>query len=189
MSPASTIMRSSPSSKTIMFLPISPSPPRGMTRSLSTICSDKAHLLGLAVHLADCVARGEPGQGVAAQTDDELGPDDLDLLLQVLAAGVDLAGKRVAVAGRAALDDVGDEYLLPPEADGGDQFVQEAAGRANEGAGPLVLVEAGRLTHEQQFRVGRTFTGDGVGGGAAAPAVGAGSDAPVQLFELAHELS
>src|SRR3972149_5057448 len=45
MSPASTMMRSSPSSKTIMFLPISPSPPRGITRSLSAICSEEPHLL------------------------------------------------------------------------------------------------------------------------------------------------
>src|SRR3990170_4519737 len=40
MRPASTTMRSSAYSKTIMFLPISPRPPRGMTRSLPLLISD-----------------------------------------------------------------------------------------------------------------------------------------------------
>src|SRR3972149_11541674 len=46
MRPASTRMRSSPSSTTIMFLPISPRPPRGMTRSLSAML-EESHLLWL----------------------------------------------------------------------------------------------------------------------------------------------
>src|SRR3990172_6613781 len=40
MRPTSTTMRSSAYSKTIMLLPISPSPPRGMTRSLPLFMSD-----------------------------------------------------------------------------------------------------------------------------------------------------
>ena len=46
-SPASTTMRSSPSSKTVMFLPISPSPPSGMIRSVSaTVRSLRTELDG-----------------------------------------------------------------------------------------------------------------------------------------------
>src|SRR4030042_18995 len=128
--PASTMMRSSPISKTIMFLPISPRPPKGITRSLSALCLEEPHLLGLeiqsgvlrwrltglfqhggylaevffdnvahvtgvegggrvvhgnevnavpylgvAVNLADGVAGKEPGQGIAAQADDNFGLD------------------------------------------------------------------------------------------------------------------
>src|SRR3989304_10136846 len=46
MRPASTMVRSSPSSKTIMFLPISPRPPRGITRSFSVML-EEPHLLWL----------------------------------------------------------------------------------------------------------------------------------------------
>src|SRR3972149_11982120 len=164
MRPASTMMRSSPSSKTIMFLPISPRPPRGITRSLSAIWLEEAHLLrlefrggllrgrlaglfqyrrylaevffddvahvagvegggrvvhgdevdavlhlGLAVNLADGLAGGEPGQGVAAQADDHLGPDEFDLALEVLAAGLPPPPGRGAGVWGAAPGGVGDE--------------------------------------------------------------------------------
>src|SRR3990170_4484984 len=46
MRPASTMMRSWASSKTIMFLPISPRPPRGITRSFSVMLQEP-HLLRL----------------------------------------------------------------------------------------------------------------------------------------------
>src|SRR3972149_5859642 len=198
ISPASTMIRSSPSSKTVMFLPISPRPPRGITRSLSAMLQE-THLLRhrlrrdllrwsacgggplqdrrdlleilldhlahvarvkgrrrmvhrdevdavldprLAVRLADRIAREEPGQRIAAQAHDHLRPDELDLALQVLAAGLDLPRQRVAVVGRPALHNVGDEHLLPRQAYGGEQLLQEAPGRADEGAGLLVLVEA-----------------------------------------------
>src|SRR3990170_578361 len=165
MRPASTMMRSSPSSKTIMFLPISPRPPRGITRSFSAMLQEPhllrlrfrsrllrrrlagpfqhrrylaevffyhlAHVsrvqrrrrvvhgdeidavphLRLAVHLADGVTRGEPGQGVAPQADDDLRLYQLDLPLEVLAAGVDLPGERGAGVWGGGLDDVGGEQL------------------------------------------------------------------------------
>src|SRR3990172_4426296 len=199
MRPASTMMRSWPSSRTIMFLPISPRPPRGITRSLSGMLQEPhllrlrlrsrllrrrracpfqhrrylaevffnhfAHVagvqrrrrvvhgdevdavlhLGLAVHLADGVAWGEPGQGVAPQAHDHLRLYQLDLPLEVLPAGVDLSGQRVAVVRWAALDDVRDEHLIAAQVDRRDQLVQEAPGRADEGAGLLGLVEAGAL--------------------------------------------
>src|SRR3989337_2882296 len=235
MRPASTMMRSSPSSKTIMFLPISPRPPRGITRSfpvmleephllwlrlrsrlrrrsacggrplqhrryLSEVFFDHlAHVarvqrrrrvvhgdevdavlhLRLAVHLADGVARGEPGQGVAPQAHDDPGLYQLDLPLEVLSAGIDLPGERVAVVRRATLDDVRDEHLVAAQTDGRDQLVQEAPGRADQGARLLVLVEARRLAHEQHFGVRWAFTGDSVGAGAAEVAVRAGGDSLV----------
>src|SRR3990172_6257655 len=230
MRPASTMMRSSPSSKTIMFLPISPRPPRGITRSFSAMLQEPhllrlrfrsrllrrrlagpfqqrrylaevflyhlAHVsrvqrrrrvvhgdeidavphLRLAVHLADHVAREEPGQGVAAQANDDPGPYQLDLALEVLAAGLDLPGQRVAVVRWPALDDVRDEHLLAAQAAGGDKLFQKTPGRAGEGTGLLVLVESRRLADKQHFSVRRAFTGDSVGAGAAEVAVGAGSD-------------
>src|SRR3990170_777929 len=233
MRPASTMMRSSPSSKTIMFLPISPRPPRGITRSFSAMLEEShllrlrlrsrlfrrrlagplqhrrylaevffdhlAHVarvqrrrrvvhgdevdavlhLRLAVHLADGVARGEPGQGVAPQAHDDPGLYQLDLPLEVLSAGIDLPGQRVAGVRRAALDDVRDEHLVAAQADGRDEFVQEASGRADEGTRLLVLVEARRLAHEQHFGVRWAFTGDSVGAGAAEVAVRAGGDSLV----------
>src|SRR3990172_5197106 len=217
-----------PASTRIMFLPISPRPPRGITRSFSAILEEPhllrlrlrsrllrrrlagpfqhrrylaevffdhlAHVarvqrccrvvhgdevdavphLRLAMHLADRFAGEEPGQGVAPQADDDPGPYQLDLPLEVLPAGVHLPGERVAVVRWAALDDVRNEHLVAAQADGGDQLVQEASGRADEGARLLVLVEARRLAHEQHFSVRRAPTRGSGGAGAAEGAGGAG---------------
>ena len=68
--------------------------------------------------------------------------DQLELAEQVVLAGVDLLRQRVAVAGRAAFEDVGDEDVAAREADLLEQRVEQPAGLADERQALLVLVRA-----------------------------------------------
>ena len=66
-------------------------------------------------------------------------------------AGGDLDRERVAVGGRAALDDVGDIAAGPVYGELlGEQLVQQLAGAPDEGLTGQVLVMARRLTDEHQ---------------------------------------
>ena len=132
---------------------------------------------GPAVHLGDAcgVARQELGGEVAERADD-LGPDDLDLPEQVRAAGLDLLRLRVAVVGRAALEDVGDVDLLARHADGREQLLEQLAGLAYERPALLVLVVAGRLSHEHQVGAGVSLAEHGLGARGPERAPGAALD-------------
>ena len=59
---------------------------------------------------------------------------------EVRRAGRDLVGLGVAVAGRPALDDVGDEDVVAPPADVAEQVHEQAAGAADERPALAVLV-------------------------------------------------
>ena len=112
-------------------------------------------------HLGAAVQARDPGR-VAAQ---ELGRevpqraqhtrlDEVDLPPQVVLAGLDLGRVRVAVAGRTALEHVGDEHVRAGQADLPQQLLQQLAGRAHERQALLVLVRARRLADEHQVGVG-----------------------------------
>ena len=77
----------------------------------------------LAVLLTDLeIGLDEPLGGHTAQTDDDFGLNEVDLLLQPGEAGVLLGVQRITVLGRTALDDVGNvEVALPGEADEGEK--------------------------------------------------------------------
>ena len=68
-------------------------------------------------------------------------------------AGRDLLLHRVAVARRAALQDVGDEDVGALQPDAAEQLVEQLSRLADEGDPLLVLVEAGRLADEHQLGV------------------------------------
>ena len=79
--------------------------------------------------------------------------DQLDLPEEIRLARLDLVGHGIAVAGRAALDDVRDVDLGAGKPDALEQLVEELAGLTHEGVALLVLVKARRLADEHQVGV------------------------------------
>ena len=111
-------------------------------------------LLRLSVHTGD--SRGAPGEELGrevAERRDEDRVDQLDLPEEVWLAGRDLLGLRVAVARRAALQDVRDEDVGARQPDPAEQLVEQLPRLADERDALLVLVEAGRLADEHQVGV------------------------------------
>ena len=129
--------------------------------------------------------------GEAAEGDDQLGADAGDLLAEVGLAGGDLVGLRVAVLGRAALDDVGDEDLGAGQPDAVEEVVEQFAGLSDEGAALLVFVEAGAFADEHQLGVGVAVAGNGAVASLAEAAGVAACDAVVEGEQLVavHGLS
>ena len=73
---------------------------------------DIAALDQAAVNAGDrALPRHEPLQRVTSEDQDHLGPDELELALQVWRARLSLVGHRIAVHRRAALEDVGDVHV------------------------------------------------------------------------------
>ncbi len=77
---------------------------------------------------------------------------DVDLPEQKRFALRHFIGLGIAVAGRTALDDVGDVDLVAGQADGLDDLREQLPGAAHEGLAALVFFFAGRLAHEHQSR-------------------------------------
>ena len=112
---------------------------------------------------ADARAGLECLQRVTAERHDHRRIEHLELALQIWRAGGNLVRLGVAVAGRPALDDVGDENLLAPPADLAQQLVEQVAGRTDERAALLVLVVAGSLADEDDLGLGMALPGHGQG--------------------------
>src|SRR5262245_17639423 len=98
------------------------------------------------------VARQQLGREVPERAD-HLRLDQLHLALQVGTAGVDLLGLGIAIAGRTALEDVGDEDVLATHADPLEQFAEEAARAPDEREALAILLRARRLAHEHEVGV------------------------------------
>ena len=75
---------------------------------------------------------GEELGGEVAERADDLRLDQPDLLSEVRLALGDLVGLRVAVAGRAAHQDIRDEDVLARQPDLAQQLVQQLPGPADE---------------------------------------------------------
>ena len=107
----------------------------------------------LSAQLPDALGRLEQQLGgEVAQRDDHPRVDELDLLGQVRPARLDLLGRRVAVLGRPALDDVGDVALGPGQADLlPHEAVEQLARAADEGLAGQILLAARALAHEEQI--------------------------------------
>src|SRR5262245_6552279 len=76
--------------------------------------------------------------------------DEADLLHEVGPAGGDLLRERVAIPGRAALEDVRDVHLVARQADGGEDLGQELAGSADERDALQVFLAPGGLADEHE---------------------------------------
>ena len=88
----------------------------------------------------------EPSEG-----HDDRRIEHLELATQIRRAGRDLVGLRVAIVRRPAFDDVGDEHVLAPPADRGQQLHEQVAGTTDERPALAVLVEAGALADEDDL--------------------------------------
>ena len=110
-------------------------------------------------------ASAQPGQRLAlaqqisrsgrAQRDDDLGPHHIDLPEEERRAGIGLFRLGGAIAGRTALDHVGDVDLFALQAHGRDHVVEQLPGAAHERQSLRVFVGAGAFADEHQARVGR----------------------------------
>ena len=69
--------------------------------------------------------------------------------MHIIAAGDDLVRQRRPVIRRAALDDVGNEYLLALQAHGHNHLIEQVAGAADERPALLVFVLTGALAYKQ----------------------------------------
>ena len=96
---------------------------------------------------------GEKLRREVAQSGDDLGLDELDLAKQMALAGLDLVGHGIAVARRAAFQDIGHEDQVPTEPDPGEELVEELPRLADERKALLVLVEARCFADEHQVGV------------------------------------
>jgi hypothetical protein len=106
-----------------------------------------------AVDLRDLRAVREVAERMAAERHDQARTDQGELDLQPRHVVGHLVGTRIAVAGRAGLDDVGDVDLLAIEPGRRQQLVQQPPRAAHERPALLVLAGAGRLADDHH--VGR----------------------------------
>src|SRR6188474_3732985 len=91
-----------------------------------------ARSVQLAVHAGDARTRQVALQRVTSQRHDHGGVEGRLLSIEVAGTGRDLLRFRVAVAGWAAFDDVGDEDVLARPTKRAEQLVQQLAGGAYE---------------------------------------------------------
>ena len=129
---------------------------------------------------------GEELRREVAERRDDLRLDQLDLLPEMALARLDLVRLRVAVPGRAALQDVRYVDVLAPKADSGEQLLQQLPGLADERHALLVLVEARRLADEHQVGVRMARAEDDLRPALREPAPGAARDRVREDGELVH---
>ena len=119
----------------------------------------------------------------AAQADDDLRPQQTELLSQPGHTGFALGGQGVAVLRRAALDDVSDiAVLFAVQVDGEEVFVQQLAAAAHKGQALLILVLAGAFAHKQYLGVLGTLTEHHVRPRFAQPTAAAGKALGLECF-------
>ena len=100
------------------------------------------------MNLADGHTGQEQSHGVASQSHDDHGIDDLDLTVKVTTAVCDFVRLRITVLRRTGLDDIGDIHVLTVETGGIQHSVEKLSGIAYEGSSGLVLGLAGSFTDE-----------------------------------------
>ena len=140
----------------------------------------------LAVLLRDRkILADHPLCGDAPEADHDLRLQQTELLPQPRHTGFAFFGLRVAVLGRAALDDVGDVAVFAAvQIDGKKVFVQQLAAAPHKGQALLVLALAGAFAHKEHFGIFGTLPEHHIGAGGAQPAAGAGKAFGFQCFPI-----
>src|SRR5579872_6242107 len=136
------------------------------------------------MHLGDHRAGKERPKREAAKRDDEARLDERQLPLQVRPTGSDLARQRIAVVRRPVFDHVRDVHIAPLELGDCQQLLEELAGRPDEGAALLVLVESGSLANQHDAGIGGPFTGHAMRGASIEIAAGAVLHLAAKSLEL-----
>ena len=147
---------------------------------------DAVFLDELAVLLRDRkILADHPLCSDAPEADHDLRLQQAELLPQPRHTGFALFGLRVAVLGRAALDDVGD-IAVPAaiQVDGKEILVQQLAAAPHKGQTLLVLALAGAFAHKEHFGIFGTLPEHHIGAGGAQPAAGAGEAFGFQCFPI-----
>ena len=123
-----------------------------------------------ATHLQQRFGRGR------AERHDHLGPNQLDLALEVGHARNNLVGERLPVSRRAAFDRVRYEHLLPGEPYRLDDLIEQLTGPPDERPSGLVLHLSRSLSDEEKAGVRGTFTRNRVGSAIAEETFAASRD-------------
>ncbi|MCY1225973.1 hypothetical protein D9M72_381860 [compost metagenome] len=117
----------------------------------------------------------------AAQHHDHPGLHQRDLAAQERLALRHFLGLRVAVAGRAALEHVGDKHIAPArQPERAEHIVEQLAGLAHEGLALQVFVLAGGFAHQHPFGLAVAHAEHGIGAVLAQAAGGAACHGGVQ---------
>ena len=117
-------------------------------------------------HLPSYLADGgivacKPSVACGAESYQDLGIDDLDLLEEVGDACLGLFGGRDSIARRAAFDDVGDiDFTSWDFKDVFDHLGQQLSGTPDEGSAGLIFRSTWSLTDKHHFGIWITFTED-----------------------------
>ncbi len=106
------------------------------------------------------VGADEAQGGNPAQADNDFRANQCHLVPQVVDAGVLLNLHGVPVFGWAALDNVGDVAIVPPQVDDTQHVVQKLTSRADEGLSLQVLLLAGPLAHKHDVGVSGAYAKD-----------------------------
>ena len=105
------------------------------------------------------VLPSNPSTAVAPERDNDLGPDQINLLVQIWNARRHLVGGRFAVAGGLAgrvgpaFQNVADINVRALQSGGLDDFGQQLAGPADEGLGLFIFIRPRRLADEHELGV------------------------------------
>ena len=126
---------------------------------------------GHAAILVDLAAQaGDAGRGLqerlggrAAERDQMLGPDEIELPLEEGPGVGAFLGRWRAIAGRSALERVEDKDFLALEAAGIDDPRQELTGPADEWLALPIFILAGRFAAEGDIGIYRPDAEDGLG--------------------------
>src|SRR5450759_559619 len=121
---------------------------------------------------------------VATEDENDLRPHELQLAFEIWRARLGFVGHRVAVHGRAALENVGDVHVRPAQPDPRKKSVEQLAGRAHERLALAVFVEARSLTDDQDVGRTRTDPRHRLGASGMQSAVRARADRGVELSQL-----
>jgi hypothetical protein len=86
-----------------------------------------------------------------------------DLSIEIGAALRCFLGPGVAIIGRAALDDIGDENLLARDTDRRQHAIEQLSRAPDEWLAAQIFIVTGTLADDQQVRLARTDAGNLLG--------------------------
>src|SRR5256714_5749320 len=123
-------------------------------------------------------------QRVPAKHQDDFGPDQPKLLLEIGRAGLRFGGLRIPICRRPAFEDVGDKDVAAREPDATGWSVEHCARRTNNRLALQVLVLTGRLPDDHDPRVLRANARDSVGSSEAEGTTPAIVNVPAQAPQV-----